>query len=103
MASQHKDTDNHRTLNISMGEARRRVDKLVELQFITIDRDEWMRTHPNPTKVHLFGIMVDFKGIPDVDFAVHACSCIGVGRANLAKESTLRNIKQALGIGANDA
>ena len=98
MDLRHKDTDTHRTLNMSMGEVRSRVDKLIELRFILEDRDEWMRTHPNPTNVHLFGIMVDFRGIPIDEFAIHACSCIGECSADLARKSTLRNIKHALGI-----
>ena len=84
MANIHKDTDIHKLLKIPMGDVRKLVDKLVELRFVP-DRDEWMRTHTNPLKVFLYGVMVDFNDIIDVDFAVHACSCIGYGRSEMSK------------------
>lgn len=95
MGNRHKDSDIHKVLNLPMGEVRRLVDRLVELRFVT-DRDEWMRTHTNPLRVFLFGVMVDFRGIPDVDYALHACSYVGSGRAELARNSLRRDIEKVL-------
>jgi hypothetical protein len=97
MASRYKDTDIHQILKIPVGDVKKLVDKLVELRFVP-DRDEWMRTHQNPLKVLLFGVIVDFTGIPACDFAVHACSYVGSGRSELAKEKLQSDIKAVLGI-----
>lgn len=97
MASRHKDTDIHKTLKMPMGDVRKLVDKLVELRFVP-DRDEYMRTHQNPLKVFMYGVMVDFNGIPEVDFAVHACSAIGYGRAEMSKQKLQSDLKKLLGI-----
>ena len=99
MTQRHKDTDYHKTLLITMGEARKLVNKLVELRFIA-DRDEHMRTHTNPLKVMVSGVVVNFKGHSPEDYARVACEEVAREMFMRGEDKTKTAIKTILGIDA---
>lgn len=73
-------------------------NKKTSIVYVGEHKEEYMRTHSNPLRVMISGVLVDFNGYKPEDFAKVACNTISTIMLKKGENKVRNEIKATLGI-----